>query len=90
MLPNGWSNGSVGIGAAGGAYICCRLCRRGDSCCDDNDVFCEREEKNKEAKVEEEIKKNQKETKGLRSWVRRKKDEADGNVVVFVRFCAEF
>ena len=96
MLPNGWSDGSVGIGAASGACICCRLCRRGDSCCDDNDFFCERagggfhggEEEEKE--VEEEIKKNQEETKGLRSGVRRTKDEADGNVVVFVGFSAEF
>ena len=40
--------------------------------------------------MEEEIKKNQEETKGIRSGVRRTKDEAAGNVVIFVGFGAKF
>ena len=97
MLPNGWSDGSVGIGAAAGTYLCCRHCRRGDSCFGfgNNDFFCnERDEGfydgEEEEEKEEEIKKNQEETKGFRSGIRRTKDEAVGNVVIFVGFGAEF
>jgi len=72
VLHRGWSDVRVGVGAAGGAYLCCRLCRRGSSCCD------------------EEIKKEQEETKGIGSWVQRTKNEAAGNVVVFVGFRVEF
>ena len=99
MLHSGWSDGSVGIGAAAGAYLCCHLCRCGDSCFDfdDNNFFCnEREEgfydgeEAEKKETEEEIKQNQKETKGIRSGVRRTKDEAAGNVVIFVGFGAKF
>ena len=40
--------------------------------------------------MEEAIKKNQEETKQLRSGVQRTKDEAAGNVVIFVGFGAKF
>ena len=72
VLHRGWSDGRVGVGAAGGSYLCCCLCRRGSSCCD------------------QKIKKEQEETKGLRSGVQRTKNEAAGNVVVFVGFRVEF
>ena len=94
MLHNGWSDGSVGIAAASGAYLCCRLCRCcGDSCFGNNDFFCnERDEGfydgEEEEEKEEEIKKNQEETKGFRSGIRRTKDEAADNVVAFVGFGA--
>ena len=90
-----------GSGDAGGAddvcTCCCCLCYHGDSCSDDNNFFCnEREEgfydgeEAEKKETEEEIKQNQKETKGIRSGVRRTKDEAADNVVVFVGFGAKF
>ena len=74
MLHSGWSDASSVSIGAAGGTYLCCRLSRCDDSCSDD----------------EEIKKNQEETKGIRSRVRRTKDVAAGNVVIFVGYGAEF